>query len=174
MATLSRSSDCRINTCWAWSMLNNALSDSLIWPSFWRLFFLFDLWCGKSSSPGLPPSSACNFPRLLSPWLLLLYPNFSIVSSSYSLVIGFAWQILDEICQSRSPEKFKELERFSAATHDPPVFLLFSTITLYLSSTTSPLFELHVWSFQCQPSCNVQWKCEKVSPIQTFFHYVVF
>ena len=42
----------------------------------------------------------CNFPRPQNPWVLLLYPDFPILHSSYSPVIGFALQIFAELCQS--------------------------------------------------------------------------
>lgn len=41
----------------------------------------------------------CNFPRLLNPWVLLRYPDFPILHYSYFPVIGFALQILGELCQ---------------------------------------------------------------------------
>ena len=56
MASLSHSSDCRIESCWAWSRLSNALTDSLIWPSSWRLFLFRDFCCGTFSWPGIAPS----------------------------------------------------------------------------------------------------------------------
>ena len=85
-----------------------------------------------------------SFPRLLNPWVLLLYLNFLILHSSYSPVIGAVCFTNFGRTLSEHPRNSSIISKNSKDSLPRPVFLLLSTIALYLSN--SALHFSFIWA----------------------------